>query len=53
MCCSVVVAVLGLIDVYQVAEALQKGEKLDENEYKFEILYKLMSLIDKKAVYNG
>lgn len=50
---GVVVAVLALIDVYQVAEGLQKGETLDENEYKFELLHKLMSLIDKSAVYNA
>ena len=48
-----IVSIFGMIDVYQVAESLSKGETLDENEYKFEILYKMMKLIDKTAVYNA
>ena len=46
-------AIFVAIDAYQVAEAVQNGEQVDENEYKFEILYKLMRMIDKQAIYNG
>lgn len=48
-----IVSILGLIDVYQVAEAIQRGETIDENEYKLEILYKIMSIVDKNAIYKG
>ena len=55
LCClpGVVVAVLGLIDVYQTAEAVQKGEEVDENQYKQELLYKIVSKIHKEAVFKA
>jgi len=46
-----IVAILALVDVYQVAEAIQKGESVDENEYKLEILHSIMKLIHKDAVF--
>ena len=46
-----IVALLALVDVYQVAEAIQKGEDVDENEYKLEILHSLMKLVHKDAVF--
>ena len=46
-------AVSVAIDCYKVAEAVQNGAEVDENEYKFELLYKIMSLIDKQAIYKG
>lgn len=46
------VAIMAAIDVYLVAEGVQKGEELDEHEYRLEFFYKIMSLVDKKAVIN-
>ena len=48
-----IIGILAAIDGMQVAEALQKGEAVDENEYKFELHYKIMSLIHKDAIYNA
>ena len=50
---SFIPIILATLDVKGVAEALEGGEAVDENEYKFEILFKVMSIIDKSAVYNG
>lgn len=50
---GIIVAIMGLVDVYMVAEAVQRGEEVDEREYKFELLYKLMSLIQKDAIYKS
>ena len=50
---GVIIYILGIIDAYQVAQALAAGEEVDDNEYKFEILYKIMSIIDKNAIYKG
>ena len=50
---GVVISLLGLWDSYMVAQALKNGEPVDENEYKVEILYKIMSLVDKSAVFKG
>jgi hypothetical protein len=52
-CINTVVSVFAVIDVYKVAEAVQQGQEVDENEYKFELLYKVMSNIDKQAIYKG
>ena len=48
-----IVAILALIDVYQVAEAIQNGEQIDENEYKFELLHSLMKIVHKDAVFKA
>lgn len=55
MCCvpGILVAVLSHVDVYLCAAALQRGETLGENEYKQELLYKIVKMIDKTAVYRG
>ena len=55
MCClpGVLMVVFSHVDVYMCATALQKGETLGENEYRLEILYKVVSVIDKSAVYKG
>lgn len=50
---GIVVGVCSIIDAYQTAERLQKGEELDENEYSFGLLYKIISIVDKTAVYKG
>jgi len=46
---SVIVTIFSLIDAYQTAERLQKGEEIPENEYSFPLLYKVISIIDKTA----
>lgn len=46
-------AILSILEAYQTAERLQKGEEIDENEYTFGLLYKIISFIDKTAVYKG
>jgi len=50
---GMVVGILGLMDVHAVAVALNAGEAVDENEYKQELLHKLVSFIDKTAVLKG
>lgn len=50
---GIIIAVLGLIDVYKIAEAVEKGEEVDENEYKMELLYKVAKIIHKEAVFKG
>jgi len=46
---GIVIAVLSVIDSYQTAERLQKGETIGENEYTFAPLFKVVRLIDKEA----
>jgi len=55
LCCvpGIAVAILGHVDAFQCASALQRGETLGENEYKQELLYKIVKVIDKTAVYRG
>ncbi len=50
---GIVVGVLGLIDVYMVADAVQRGEVVDENEYKLELLYNICKIFDKQAIFKG
>jgi len=47
---GVVVWLLATIDGFQVATAVEAGEEVAENEYKNEILFKIVKLIDKDAV---
>ena len=44
-------AILGYIDVYQTASAVQQGVVVDEDEYKLELLYKICKLVHKQAIY--
>ena len=46
---GIVVGVCSVIDAYQTAARLQKGETIGENEYTFPLLFKIMSKIDKTA----
>jgi TM2 domain-containing membrane protein YozV len=48
---GILIAILGYIDVYQVADAVQQGVVVDENEYKQELLYKICKLVDTQATY--
>ncbi len=45
-----IVAIFAFLDGVDVAKAVEAGEEVGENEYKNEILFKLMKLIDKEAV---
>lgn len=51
LCCipGIVIGICSIIDAYQTAERLQKGETIGENEYTFPLLFKIMSKIDKEA----
>lgn len=46
---GIIIQIMSIIDSYQTAERLQKGEEIDENEYTFVPLYKIMKMIDKTA----
>lgn len=53
LCCilpGTIIAILGIIDVYQVALAVQNDEEVDEHEYKNELLYKIVKMLDKEAI---
>jgi TM2 domain-containing membrane protein YozV len=41
------------VDAYAVAKALEDGETVDENEYKNEFFFKIMSNLHKDAIFNG
>jgi len=41
---------LAMVDVYQVAEAVEKDQAVDENGYKLDVLYKIMVKVDKSAI---
>jgi hypothetical protein len=51
LCCipGIVIGICSIIDAYQTAERLQKGETIGENEYTFPLLFKIMSKVDKEA----
>jgi TM2 domain-containing membrane protein YozV len=55
LCCvpGAAVIILSHIDVYMCAAALQRGETIGENEYRQELLYKIVKVIDKSATYRG
>ena len=46
---GIVIGILSVIDAYQTAERLQKGEEIPENEYTQPLLFKLISMVDKEA----
>ncbi len=48
---GVIIAILAFLDGKEVAKAVEAGEEVDENEYKQEILFKIMNLIDKTATF--
>jgi hypothetical protein len=51
LCClpGIVVGVLSIVDSYQTAQRLQRGEAIDENEYTNPTLFKIIKIIDKTA----
>jgi len=46
---GIVIGILSVVDSYQTADRLSKGETIDENEYSNALLYKICKIIDKKA----
>lgn len=48
---GILVGILSIVDSYQTAARLQKGEAIGENEYSNELLYKICKILDKKATY--
>lgn len=46
---GIILGIFSIIDSYQTAERLKSGETIDENEYTFVPLYKVIKLIDKTA----
>lgn len=46
---GVFLAILSIIDSYQTAARLQKGEEIGENEYTLPLLFKIMKIVDKEA----
>jgi hypothetical protein len=53
LCCipGWVIAIAGIVDAYKTAEKLKAGKEIDENEYSVEILYKIMKIIHKDAIF--
>jgi hypothetical protein len=46
---GIVIGILSVVDAYQTAERLQKGETIEENEYTFEPMFKVVKMIDSTA----
>lgn len=53
LCClpGMVIAILSIIDAYKTAEKLKAGKEIDENEYSVELLWKIMKIIHKEAIF--
>lgn len=50
---GMVIAILALVDVFLTAQAIEKGEEVDENEYKNELLFKIVKILHKDAIFKG
>ena len=46
---GIVIGILSVVEAYQTAERLQKGEEIGEDEYTQPFLYKIIHMIDKEA----
>lgn len=46
---GIVIGILSVVDSYQTAERLSKGEVIEENEYSNVLLYKVCKILDKNA----
>jgi hypothetical protein len=46
---GIVIGILSVVDSYQTAERLKRGETISENEYSQPLLYKICKILDKKA----
>lgn len=47
---GLIIAALAAIDGMEIAKAIKTGEEIGENEYKNEILFRIVKIIDKSAV---
>jgi hypothetical protein len=43
--------IMAAIDINSITTAMEKDEEIDENEYKLEILYNIMSTFHKEAIF--
>lgn len=43
--------ILTALDIHAIATAMEKGEEIDENEYRLEVLYNFMKTFHKEAVF--
>lgn len=48
---GVVIAILGIVDTYSVAKAVSEGQHVGKNEYRMELLYKIVRTLDNTATY--
>jgi hypothetical protein len=46
---GIVIGILSVVEAYQTAERLQKGETIEENEYFFPPMFKVVKMIDATA----
>ena len=53
LCClpGMVIGILSIIDAFKTAQKLQAGKEIDENEYSIELLYKIVKIIHKEAIF--
>jgi hypothetical protein len=53
LCCipGLVIFVLSIMDAYKTAQKLKAGKEVDENEYSVELLYKIVKILHKDAIY--
>jgi hypothetical protein len=45
------IIVMTALDIHSIATAMEQDEAVDENEYRFEILYNFMKTFHKEAVF--
>ena len=52
LCCvpGVIIGISSIIDAYKTAQKLKAGKEIDENEYTFPLLFKIVKIIHKDAV---
>jgi hypothetical protein len=50
---GILIGWMTIFDSYVIAQAIRDGKQVYDNEYKIELLYKIMKLFDKTAIYHG
>src|SRR5438552_4195620 len=52
LCCipGIIIGISSIIDAYKTAVKLKSGKEIDENEYSFPLLFKIVKIIHKDAV---
>ncbi len=46
---GIIIGILSVVDSYQTADRLRKGEEIPENEYSNAMLFKICKILDKTA----